>query len=100
MEARGYAIITDPDARAGVAAEWDTITCIHCQRIIRVKAGTASTVYLLWKPAENRWVEEPGAMCALCNRPVCLHCHDLGACPGPWEKQMEVLERIERARRW
>lgn len=94
---RGYAILIDPDVAS--PQEWDTITCCHCQHVIRVKPGTASTVYLLWKPAESRWVEEMGAMCGRCNKPVCLACHDDGRC-RPWERQMEQIEARARALGW
>ena len=90
-----YSILTAPDAPP---LERDTITCVHCQRIVHVKPGTGATVYLLWVPAESRWVEEMGAMCAKCNAPVCLPCCDLGVCV-PWERQLERLEARARLHR-
>ena len=95
LKPQGYAQILDPDLPRDV--EWDTITCIHCQTVVRVKPGTVATVYLVWDGV--RWIEEMGAMCARCNKPVCLACHDIGSCPGPWEKQMERIEAIARQRR-
>jgi hypothetical protein len=71
-------------------AEFDSITCGHCNQIVLVKAGTASTVYLLPQvmgPAQ----EEPGAMCRLCMKAVCLTCHNDGRCT-PLMRRIEAQE--------
>jgi hypothetical protein len=96
LKPHGYAVISDP---AASGAEWDTITCCHCQRVIRVKPGSGQTVYVLWQPSEHRWVEEMGAWCGCCNKPVCLACHDDGRC-RPWERQMEAMEAKTRPQGW
>lgn len=97
IKAGGYATIFEPDS---ALVERDTITCGHCQQVIFVKPGTASTVYLIpHKPkhnkdldALNRFDEEPGAFCRVCMSPVCLHCHDKGVCV-PSEKFLEQIEK-------
>lgn len=80
--------------------EHDTIACGHCNRIIFVKPGSASTVYIFYQligPPR----EEPGAFCRVCMRPVCLRCHDVGTCT-PLERHLEELEargRLQRSAR-
>ena len=77
--------------------EHDTAQCGHCQQHIPVKAGTASTVYLVQSLVGSQIVtkEEPGAMCLVCMRTVCLKCHDLGRCL-PWERMIEQSEARDR----
>lgn len=70
--------------------ERDTVQCGHCQRVIIVKPGTASTVYLFPQlVGPDR--EAPGAACRLCMRPVCLACHGRGVCI-PFERRLEQAE--------
>lgn len=71
----GYATIVSD----GPTIERDTCSCGHCGRVIFVKPGSASTVYLI-QHRDFRWTEEPGACCRVCMRPVCLRCHDRGTC--------------------
>lgn len=100
MKAGGYATIFDPDS---ALVERDTITCGHCQRVIFVKPGTASTVYLIpAKPKDskdlaalNRYEEVPGAFCRVCMSAICLPCHDLGTC-RPAAKFLEEIEKQGR----
>lgn len=91
--ARGYASITDPDAPL---FERDTLNCGHCQKVVFVKPGSATTVYLILHfdkaTGAHAWVEEPGAFCRICMRPVCLACHDHGGC-RPFEHWLEQQER-------
>ena len=91
----GYLVIVEPDRPV---VERETISCFHCGRIVQVKPGTASTVYLLTEGATGRTKEEPGAFCRICMRPVCLPCHAIGTCT-PWEQQMERSEARDRLRR-
>lgn len=91
----GYATVVDPDAPL---LERDTITCVHCQRVIFVKPGSATTVYLIFDRVAWRWTEEPGAWCARCQRAICLPCLDHGRCL-PWERQLEISEARDRLRR-
>ena len=70
--------------------ERDTITCGHCNKVVLVKPGTASTVYLIPRP-DGSWIEEAGAGCSVCGSPVCLPCHDDGLCL-PIEKRLEIME--------
>ena len=84
----GYAQIVDPDKPL---EEFDTVICCHCNRLIRVKPGTASTVYLVFNPAEWRWTEEPGAFCRNCMKPVCLPCDEKGTCV-PLERMLAQME--------
>lgn len=83
---QGYATIVG----VGTLVERDTITCGHCQRLQFVKPGTVATVYLL-PQLQGPDKEEPGAMCRVCMRPVCLSCHDHGRCT-PFERQIEQSE--------
>jgi hypothetical protein len=85
---RGYATIVDPDRPTW---ERDAIGCGHCQRIVFVKPGSATTVYLI-QHRDGRWTEEAGAFCRVCMRPVCLPCHKLGTCT-PFERMLEQQER-------
>lgn len=92
--AHGYATIVDPDRPL---TERDTASCCHCGAVIFTKPGTASTVYLVWDEPTRRWLEEPGASCYRCYKPVCLRCHDHGRCT-PLEKWMEQQEARARFR--
>jgi hypothetical protein len=85
----GYAIWTSPDTDAP-SLERDTVSCGHCGRVVFVKPGTASTVYLI--PTLTGWREDPGAGCRLCMKPVCLPCERMGRCL-PLERQLEQLEQ-------
>jgi len=91
----GYATVVDPDHPT---VERDTITCGHCQRVIVVKPGTASTVYLIFNRARWQWEEEAGAFCRVCMSPICLPCCDAGRCT-PWERKLEASEAKDRLRR-
>jgi hypothetical protein len=93
----GYSTITDPDAPRAV--ELDTLQCGHCARHIHVKPGSASTIYL-FPQANGQVLEEAGAMCRVCMRPVCLTCHDTnhGQCEV-WEKKIERMEAVGVQRR-
>lgn len=90
----GYATITMPDAPM---LECDTRTCGHCQRIVFVKPGTASTVYLV-SHRDGSVTEEMGACCRVCMSAICLSCLDVGTCT-PWERRMEQSESRDRLRR-
>lgn len=92
LKPQGYATIVDPERPL---TEFDTVQCCHCNCVIRVKPGTASTVYLIFDEVAWRWIEEPGASCWHCMQPVCLRCHDLGVC-RPLERQLQESERIGR----
>lgn len=83
----GYATITDPDAALW---ERDTCTCGHCGRVIFIKPGTASTIYLI-QHRDGRWTEEAGAFCRCCMKPVCLPCDAVGTCT-PLERWLEQQE--------
>lgn len=85
---QGYVSITMPEAAGPI--ERDTITCKHCQRIVFVKPGTASTVYL-FPQVDGPDKEEPGAFCRTCMAPICLHCLHKGTCT-PFERQIEQME--------
>jgi hypothetical protein len=91
----GYATVVEPDQPI---VERDTITCGHCQRVIFVKPGTASTVYLIFDRTRWAWIEEPGAFCRTCMSAICLPCCDAGRCT-PWEQRLEASESRDRLRR-
>ncbi len=86
--AGGYATFTGEAA----VREYDTCSCGHCGKILFTKPGTVSTVYLI-PTRSGGWLEEPGAGCRVCMRPVCLPCHDVGAC-RPVEQLLEFLEAV------
>jgi len=93
LKPQGYATIVDPDAPL---IEFETCQCGHCQAHIRVKPGTASTVYLIPRRVPfGTYQEEPGAFCRVCMRPICLPCCDRGTCT-PWERALEVSEARDR----
>lgn len=94
LRPQGYSIVTDPE---GPNWERDSITCVHCQRVIFVKPGTGCTVYQ-FPQVDGRVLEEMGAWCSKCHKPVCLQCHEIGNCK-PWAKVMEELEAVERSAR-
>jgi hypothetical protein len=83
---QGYATVTG-DFRP---QEYDTMSCGHCNKIVMVKAGTGSTVYIL-PQLVGPHKEEPGACCRVCMRGVCLQCDDLGRCL-PLERKIEQME--------
>ena len=80
---------------AGPLVEYDTIRCCHCGGVIKVKPGTASTVYLLYNAHTGRHDEALGAGCWHCQQPVCLPCHAKGVCL-PLERWLTQMERGTR----
>lgn len=87
LRPQGYANVLCDDGRI---IERDSIVCGHCNVIVLVKPGTAATVY--WYPQMyGPPKEEAGAHCSVCDKPVCLRCHDLGVC-APLLKQIEQME--------
>lgn len=74
--------------------ERDTISCAHCGKIVVVKPGTDTTIYLIPR-LDGTWIEEAGAGCRLCGKPVCLPCCEIGTC-RPVEKWLELHEAIHR----
>jgi hypothetical protein len=78
--------------------EADTISCGHCNVIVQVKPGTASTVYV-FPQLEGPPLEEMGAHCRICDKPVCLRCDHDGRCT-PLMRRIEAMEgnRIALAR--
>jgi len=92
---QGYAVIVSPDTtvvnfdkfrceevRAGTF-EADTFTCVHCNRVIHVKARAP--------------IDEFGSMCRNCMKMVCPTCAD-GPCV-PFMKKLEEAEKKAEARR-
>lgn len=91
---KGYATIIDPDRPMPI--EYDTKQCGHCQKVLFVKAGSGGAIYLI--PSRDRvgeFLEEAGAFCRVCMRPICLPCHDHGNC-RPFEKMLEASESRDR----
>ncbi len=70
--------------------EGGTVNCGHCNVIIQVKPGTASTVYV-FPQLEGPPKEEMGAHCRICDTPVCLRCHADGRCT-PLMRRIEAME--------
>jgi len=90
LRADGYALIVDPTIGRPIV-EYDTIQCGHCQRIVRVKPGTAATVFLLPTDVPHMHKEEAGAFCGRCMRAICLPCHHAGVC-RPFELWLDEQE--------
>lgn len=88
---QGYATFSSPDAPV---IERDTASCGHCNRVVFVKPGTASTVYL-FPQMQGPDKEEPGAMCRVCMRAICLACCAQGSCT-PLERRIEQMEARRR----
>jgi hypothetical protein len=79
--------------------EADSITCGHCQQVVFVKPGSATTVYLIYGMDPTAPPKEtPGAGCRVCMRPVCLRCEAAGRCT-PFERQIEASEARQRLMR-
>lgn len=74
----------------GIFQEHDTITCGHCNQIVMTKPGSFSTTYYI-PQLVGPHKEEPGAMCRVCMRAICLECHDNGHCL-PLERKIEQME--------
>lgn len=94
LKPQGYVTIATPDAPT---VERDSVTCAHCNRVVLVKPGTASTVYL-FPQLVGPDKEEAGAGCRQCMKAICLTCYDNGRCT-PLEKQIEHMEARDRFRR-
>lgn len=73
----GYAVAVDPE---GPAKERDTLTCVHCNRLMFVKPGESL--------ADFDW-------CRKCLKPVCGRRACVERCM-PWERQMEIRENRAR----
>lgn len=94
LRPQGYLTITEDRT-----LEADTISCGHCNRIVQVKPGTGSTVYLLQSlrvdPITRQPTivtkEEAGAFCRCCMQPICVRCDDKGECT-PLMKMIEQQE--------
>jgi hypothetical protein len=74
--------------------EFDTTMCGHCNKIILVKPGTATTVYYI-PQLVGPHKEEPGAACKQCMSSICLECYDKGVCV-PFMKQIDLMEQRGR----
>lgn len=93
LRPQGYLTITDDRTM-----EADTVSCSHCNQIVRVKPGTGSTMYLtdrlevdpLTRKPTIVTKEETGAFCRCCMKPICLKC-DTGECT-PLLKKIEQQE--------
>ena len=95
LSPKGYAVIVEPDRPV---TELDSTQCGHCQKVIFVKPGSGSTVYLIPTRLPGQYKEEAGAFCRVCMRPVCLRCHAQGRCT-PFERTLEKSEARDRLRR-
>ena len=93
LKPHGYTVCVCDDGRT---IEHDAITCGHCNQIVMVKPGTASTVYYIPQMVGPA-IEEAGAHCRSCDKPVCLKCCDLGVCT-PLMRRIEQMEARGRLR--
>jgi hypothetical protein len=87
LKPQGYLVVTHAE---GLTLERDTISCGHCNRIVFVKPGHASTVYL-FPQVQGPDKEEMGAHCRQCDKAICLTCHDAGTCT-PLLRRIEWME--------
>lgn len=84
---------------SGQVVEQDTVVCHHCQRIVKVKPGTAATTYIIetlhvdpvTRKYEIQTREDPGAFCRGCMKPICLTCEKDGRCI-PFMRRIEQME--------
>ena len=95
MKGAGLGLWADPGSDTPIL-ELDSLQCGHCNTVVFVKPGTATTVYLI-QHRDGRWTEEAGAFCRCCMRPVCLRCHDVGSCL-PLERWLEEQETRHASR--
>lgn len=88
----GYTTVVEPDRPT---IQHDTIQCGHCDAVVELKPGAWITVYLIYVGFDETnhpiYIEEAGAFCRVCMRPICLRCHDLGSCV-PFEKKLARME--------
>ena len=71
----GYLII-DHRGGGGKLEEFDTVSCKHCQAVIKIIPGKR----------EDKW-------CGLCAGPICEFCHAKGVCEPFWSKIERQLAR-------
>src|SRR5687768_8205320 len=100
LKPHGQTSLFSPDASAPV--QHDTIHCGHCERIVKTKAGSASTVYILstleqWVDHNGphcsiRHTEVPGAFCKTCMRAICRRCHEVVQTCTPFEQKIDQME--------
>lgn len=76
LRPKGYSVVTDG---WGIETREDTHKCVHCQKILFIKAGQDPSEYTCRK-----------CMMPRCDRPECLVCDH-------WEKK---LDREEATDRW
>ena len=66
----------------GIKQEWDTYSCVHCQRVMRV---------IIHGPARKS--VENADRCTKCAKPICVKCARAmdvtGVCPGPLRDAIE-----------
>ena len=75
----GFAVVSDSAGRT--VAEWDTFTCGHCNRIVRVRPRATP--------------EQLGGVCRMCMKHTCPGCDARGVCT-PFEKRLEAIEARAR----
>jgi len=73
-QSKGWAVLVDPGVTHGTQ-EWDTITCQHCNKMVRLKTK-----------------DDLGGFCRLCMKAICGPCADQGQCT-PFEKKLEEYEK-------
>ena len=83
--------ITVADPSLSRIHEGGTITCGHCNRIVRIKPGSGGSIYLLPTHQPFIYREVAGAWCGKHGGPICLRCHQIGICK-PLEARLEELE--------
>jgi hypothetical protein len=71
----GY-VMVDNRASGGTLVEYDTVSCRHCQAVVKVTRG-----------------QREGFYCMHCGGPVCRHCGTLGSCT-PFMKKVD--DRLRR----
>lgn len=92
--AGGAGIWIDKDS-GQVKAEYDSITCNHCQSVVFIKPGTGLTVYMILDRMTGSWKEEMGAFCRVCMKSICIRCCERGICI-PFEQKIEQSEARDR----
>lgn len=74
MARHGYLVGQDVNGRT---QEFDTTTCVHCNKIVAVRRGSK------------------GGWCPSCAGVICEACNRIGRCT-PFEKKLEAVESRSR----
>lgn len=86
-----------------ITAKSPTITCAHCNRIVRYGkqpqvTATVNGKSVIVRPGLTLAFEDVGGFCRLCMKPVCGTCCDRGTCV-PFEEKLSQYENARSSQR-